>query len=452
MNRVRRASQFSEISWIAALFGTAVGAGILYLPLQVGAALWALVLLSFLVFPLIYFAHRSIVTLLCMEEATRDYSGVVAHHLGRTIGVATVVVYFVTFYAVLTSYSIGLNANIGAYLFREGITATNWAKGPYLSLIILFCFGLLHMVGQQALLRVMTLLASILVVSLLGISIYLIPFWDFSTVRQMPSPTGLTADVLMVLPILTFSFVYFPAMSSMLAAYRSSGAVQGSQAEAHLQRIVLKTSAMLLIFVLFFVYSCIFSLTAAEFQHAIDENLNCLMILSQKEGISPALANMGALVGIAALLTSFVGVFFAVRDSAHELIGHIRRRWSIETRSANTDRKRMDRFILVFIVLTVWGATTAEPSVLNAFGLVISPLVAVFIFILPVVILVKARGWRTLRSPAYLFILCTGLLILCSYELGSMLKGSLIEYKSSQKRRSRIMAHPSWTIPRKLAA
>ncbi|MBR9982064.1 MAG: hypothetical protein KFF50_13630 [Desulfatitalea sp.] len=108
---------------------------------------------------------------------------------------ATVVVYFVTFYAVLTSYSIGLNANIGQYLFLEGITSTNWAKGPYLSLIILLCFALLHMVGQRALLRVMTLLASILVVSLLGISIYLIPFWDFSTLRQTPSPAGLTADV-----------------------------------------------------------------------------------------------------------------------------------------------------------------------------------------------------------------------------------------------------------------
>jgi serine transporter len=427
MVNVERTPKFSEISWIATLIGTAVGAGILYLPLQVGiSTIWALVFLSGFVFPLIYHAHKSIVTLLLLGKGGLDYSGVVAQHLGRRFGFLTTLIYFVTFYAVLASYSIGLNNNLGEYLFKTGITEANWAKGPFLSLVILSSFAVLHLIGQKAILKVMTVLTFFLIATLLGISIYLIPFWDLSTVRQASTVSGLVDDVLLILPILTLSFVFFPAMSSMVTDFEKSGGASQRGAKQKLNRIVLKTSLTLLIFVFLFVYSCVFSLTPAEFEHAIKENLNCLTILSYKEGISPVLASLGVLVGIAALYTSFAGVFFAVRDSAHELMSNMGRYGVFEKFPFLADRKIMDCLILIFINLSVWATTVANPSVMDAFGLIISPLVALFIFIFPVVILVRVNGFQVLKKPLYIFIFLTGILILFSYELGTLLK----EYSS----------------------
>jgi serine transporter len=120
-----------------------------------------------------------------------------------------------------------------------------------------------------------------------------------------------------------------------------------------------------------------------------------------------------------------VGVFFAVRDSAHQLIANCSHHRAVGNSPLLATRRRTDISILLFIMLSVWITTVANPSVIAAFGFIISPLVALFIFILPIVILVKVHGLRTLKKPAHLFIVAMGVVVLFSYELGTFLKGHL---------------------------
>ncbi|MFO7728075.1 MAG: aromatic amino acid transport family protein [Desulfonatronovibrio sp.] len=415
-------SAHNDLSWILTLFGTAVGAGILYLPLQAGlASIWALIFLSVLVCPLIYFSHKNILLLLVSAKKSQDYSGIAAHSFGNIFGFVIVVIFLVTFYAVLFSYAVGLNANLGAYLVDLELTRSNWAEGPFLSLLIMLFFAFLHLIGKKTILRVMSAVSLFLIVFLVSISVYLIPFWDLSAFRRAPSLFSFVDDVLLVLPILTFSFVFFPAMSSMVAFFRKQEAILGENTQSRLEGIVLKASVLLLLFVLLFVYSCIFSLTADEFEYAIRENLNCLTILSSKQGISPVLASVGSLVGIAALFTSFVGVLFAVRDSAFEFTVNIAAYFGLKNRILN-NRKITDYLILGFIFTTLWIITAVNPSVIQIFGVFIAPLVALFLFILPVVILIKKNGFQVLKQPSCLFVLLTGILILFSYELGTLFK------------------------------
>lgn len=50
----------STTSWIITFFGTAVGAGILFLPLNAGGfGFWPLVFATVFIFPLVYFSHRT---------------------------------------------------------------------------------------------------------------------------------------------------------------------------------------------------------------------------------------------------------------------------------------------------------------------------------------------------------------------------------------------------------
>lgn len=50
----------STASWIITFFGTAVGAGILFLPLNAGGfGFWPLVFATVFIFPLVYFSHRT---------------------------------------------------------------------------------------------------------------------------------------------------------------------------------------------------------------------------------------------------------------------------------------------------------------------------------------------------------------------------------------------------------
>lgn len=416
------ATRFSEWSWILALFGTAIGAGILYLPLEVGSTgIWALVLLAALVFPLIYCSHKSILTLLLSEHEDLGFPGLIIRSFGRLSGHAAVAIYFITFYAVLFSYSVGLNANLGDFLFQVGATSTNWAKGPFLSFLILAALAILHSIGGKVVLRTMTVLSLALIVMLFGISVYLIPFWDLSAFHREFSWLVFVDDILLMLPLLTFSFVFFPAMSAMVAAYRSSTEASTNDAQNRLGRTTLKTSALLMLFVLFFVFACLLSLAPEEFERAEVENLNCLALLSCKQEIPVLLAKIAPLVGLAALLTSFVGVFFAVRESAHQIVHQIlshiarRRAWAAQCMKR---RKVIDAFILLFLFSSLWILTLANPSVMGLFGLLITPLVAIFLFILPVAILVKANGFRVLKKPSHAFVLLIGILTLFSYKVG----------------------------------
>ena len=50
-----------DTAWVLNLFGTAVGAGVLFLPINAGmGGFWPLIVMAILVGPMTYFAHRGL--------------------------------------------------------------------------------------------------------------------------------------------------------------------------------------------------------------------------------------------------------------------------------------------------------------------------------------------------------------------------------------------------------
>lgn len=405
-----------------ALVGTAIGAGILYLPLEVGReGFWALLLLAPVVFLLILLAHRQVARMLLLGRGALDYTGVVSNQLGSAFGLMCTLIFLLTFFAVLASYSIGLNSNLGDFLHYEEITATNWADGPFLSLLLLGGFLLLNLLGQRIVLRLMSVLSAGLIVALLLFTLYFIPHWSFEGIFEPLCPRTFLSHILLLLPILTFSFVFFPAMPSMLADLRDvAGGELPKDAGQIMSRVILKAAGTLFVFILLFVIATVLLLSTDEVNEAVEKNINCLSMLSHREDISPEIAHFGVFIGLAALLTSFAGVFFAVRDCITDLV---RRLADVCGLSVHVGSKHRTS-ILISIMLTMWLITILNPSVLDAFGYVIAPLVAIFIFIIPIAIELKRKGRITLMKPAYAFILVMGLAVLIAYALGTLLSGA----------------------------
>jgi len=421
------APRFSEWSWILTMFGTAVGAGILYLPVQAGVTgLWSLVFLTAFLFPLIYYSHKTVVTMVLSKTGESDYASVLASRFGRFFGEGIVIVYFLTFYVLLFSYLVGMIANLADFLVNMGVISTSSARGYWLSLLVVACFTVLYLIGAKIVLRVMSVVSLALLILLFAISVYLIPFWDITPYLPQPSLIKFVDDILLVLPILTLSFVFFPASSSMVAAFRLSRDAGDADGPQRLNRAVLKTTVLLMFFVLLFVFSCLLSLSADTFKEAASTNLNCLALLSAKEGISPIIAEIAPMIGLAALVTSFMGVFFAVNESAIQLVERFvdllaARRGKIACPSSQRN-KWLNISVLLFLFVSLWIFTLLNPSIMNLFGLVLSPLVAMFLFILPSVVLIRTHGFKVLRKPSISFVLLTGILVLFSFKLGTFLK------------------------------
>ncbi|MDD7426348.1 MAG: hypothetical protein PUK61_08035, partial [[Actinobacillus] rossii] len=50
-----------DITWVFNLFGTAVGAGVLFLPINAGmGGFWPLVIMAMIIIPMTYLAHRGL--------------------------------------------------------------------------------------------------------------------------------------------------------------------------------------------------------------------------------------------------------------------------------------------------------------------------------------------------------------------------------------------------------
>ena len=85
-----------DTAWVLNLFGTAVGAGVLFLPINAGmGGFWPLVVMAILVGPMTYFAHRGLAYfVLSSSKPGSDITEVVEEHFGPTAGKLITLLYF----------------------------------------------------------------------------------------------------------------------------------------------------------------------------------------------------------------------------------------------------------------------------------------------------------------------------------------------------------------------
>ena len=98
-----------DVVWMLNLFGTAVGAGILFLPINAGmSGIWPLVVITLLVGPMTYFAHRGLARfVLSSSRADSDITAVVEEHFGLSAGKLITLLYFFAIYPILLIYAVG---------------------------------------------------------------------------------------------------------------------------------------------------------------------------------------------------------------------------------------------------------------------------------------------------------------------------------------------------------
>ena len=98
------------LSWVIALFGTGVGAGILFLPINAGSfGFWPLVLATLIIGPMVFFSHRAYARIVAASpEKGLDVLQVVTALTGRKRGLATAVMYWLAIYPVVLIYAISI--------------------------------------------------------------------------------------------------------------------------------------------------------------------------------------------------------------------------------------------------------------------------------------------------------------------------------------------------------
>ena len=174
-------------SWALGLFGTAVGAGVLFLPINAGmSGFWPLIIMTLIVGPMTYYAHRGLARfVLSSKNPGQDITYVVQEHFGVTGGRLITLLYFLAIYPILLIYGVGITNTVISFIENQlHMTAPPRAVVSFVLLAVMIGIMLLN---ERIILAVTNWLVYPLIAIIFGLSLYLIPQWNGAALQCLPS-------------------------------------------------------------------------------------------------------------------------------------------------------------------------------------------------------------------------------------------------------------------------
>ena len=362
-----------DTAWILNLFGTAVGAGVLFLPINAGmGGFWPLVVMAILVGPMTYFAHRGLsYFVLSSSKPGSDITEVVEEHFGATAGKLITLLYFFAIFPILLIYGNGITNTVDSFIVNQlGMASPNRVILSFVLIAILISVMLF---SEKVMLKITELLVYPLVLILFALSIYLIPQWNASMLYELPTAGGFVTTLWLTIPVLVFSFNHSPAISSFTLSQQREYK-DFDTTEYHIGHTEKGTSTVLLFFVMFFVFSCVLTLTPAELLEAKAQNISILSYLANKFD-NPYISYFAPLVAFLAITSSFFGHYLGAREGLEGLY--------LKMKGESVNRKKLNYGTAVFFLLTLWGVAIINPSILGLIESLGGPIIAMILFIMP---------------------------------------------------------------------
>lgn len=111
----------TDTGWVIMSIGMAIGAGIVFLPVQVGLmGLWVFLLSSVIGYPAMYLFQRLFINTLAESPECKDYPSVISGYLGKNWGILLGALYFVMLVIWMFVYSTAITNDSASYLHTFG--------------------------------------------------------------------------------------------------------------------------------------------------------------------------------------------------------------------------------------------------------------------------------------------------------------------------------------------
>ncbi|WP_051090294.1 aromatic amino acid transport family protein [Psychromonas ossibalaenae] len=388
-----------DTTWMLSLFGTAVGAGILFLPINAGmGGFWPLVMMAIIIGPMTYLAHRGLSRFVCSSSKPgSDITHVVEEHFGIGAGKAITILYFFAIYPIVLIYGVGITNTVDSFIVNQ----LGMASPPrwLLSGGLILAMMAVMVSGEKLMLKVTQFLVYPLVAILVFMSIYLIPSWKTDALMQVPEAGDFLGTVWLTIPVLVFAFNHSPAVSQFSVALKRE---HGGNASRKADVILRNTSMMLVGFVMLFVFSCVLSLSPAQLAESKELNLPILSYLANVHA-SGFVSYFGPIIAVIAIVSSFFGHYMGATEGMKGII-------TKQLRSSNKEvsEKKVDKFILGFMFFTIWAVAVINPSILGMIEALGGPIIAAILYLMPMYAVYKVPALRAYRGRISNFIVITG--------------------------------------------
>ena len=371
--------------WLWNLFATAVGAGILYLPINAGInGIWPIVLIAVFTLPMVYLAHRNVsrVVLSASKDST-NINDIIYEHFSEKFCKLFAMSYFLANYPLILIYSVGLTNTISS-IITSSLKITYIPK-PLISLVILSIFFIITTTKPNVVRKVTECLALPLAASLFILSIYLIPKWNLDYFLIIPTGFDFFETLWLTIPVVIFTFNFLPAVSTFTFYYMANH----PSPQAATQTVLLRTCWLLFFFMLFFVFSCVLSVPPEQMKIAKENNLNILVHMGNIFD-DPILYVVSSLIAIIAMSGAFLGCFFGVKESIIGLIEQKLHKHKLSIQAYN-------RLALLLIFGPSYLFCILDTNILTFMSVLSGPIIACLLFLFPVYAMYKIPAMAKYR-------------------------------------------------------
>lgn len=402
--------------WMLSLYGTAIGAGILFLPINAGlGGIFPIFIMALLAFPMTYYSHQALCRFVLSGHSKNNITEVVDEHFGSVAGKIITWLYFFAIYPILLMYSVAITNTSQSFLINQlGITPP-----PRVVLATILIFGLMLIVrfGQQLIVRSMSVLVYPFVFSLIALALYLMPYWNTSvfyhhgvTLFSTGSSNGLLKTLWLILPVMVFSFNHSPIISSFAVSQKQ---YHGTDADERSSLILKYSHIMMVVTVLFFVLSCVLSLSPENLAEAKQQNISILSYLANHFH-TPVIAYIAPCIAFIAISKSFFGHYLGAQEGLQGLIQK-----TLQSRGKTASPEKIKPLIEAFVVLTCILVATINPSILGMIEALGGPVIAVILFLMPMYAIVKVPAMQKYKHPfSNVFIIVIGLISISAIFYG----------------------------------
>lgn len=371
-----------DLTWTLSLFGTAIGAGVLFLPINAGiGGIIPMIIMTIVALPMVFWAHRGLTRLaLSGKHDGDDITVTVEEHFGPKAGAVFSIVYFLSVYPILLVYAVTITNTVNSFIIHQlgGTPPPRWLTS------LLLIVGLIAIVrlGRGVVVKVMSMLTFPFIAVLLATAVMLIPSWNtaiFSTfdldVAAQASGHGILITLLLLVPVMVFSFNHSPIISSFAVETRER---YGVHADKKAGQILLAAEVLMVLVVMFFVFSSALALSPEQLAEAKDQNITILSYLANTLN-SNIIAWTAPIVAMVAVAKSFLGHYLGAAEGFGGLV----------CRGADAAGKQVQRgralasATLIFMLVSSWLVAWADPSVLGMIETLCGPTIALILFLLP---------------------------------------------------------------------
>ncbi len=391
---------FQDTVWTLGLYGTTVGAGTLFLPIEIGARGPVIFIIMLLLgLPLSLLPHL-VLGRIYMSEPDRQRLPALSTWFGPRGDRIMTLLYCIAFYPVMLVYGISLVSALDNFL-TERLHIANVSQGLLTLICMVVLFGILSK-GRARVVGTMSMLALPFAIAIIAIAVVQIPHWRWENVadalRTLPgTPAADTfKNIWLTLPLITFSFCCAPIISPLAAHYQQ----QGDSPRAF--RVIRIAYLAIFFSIIFFVLSCVLSMPHDIFAEAKEKNLNVLSIISSP-GDSGLLFYIAPFIAIVGMTKSFLGVSLSVMETLSDFT----------VRLLNCRSEKGRKLSQGAAVLLMYAATSlivyTNPNVITLIEAFCGPLIAIILFLIPAWLIYNKPALAFLRGGRALCILLGGI-------------------------------------------